>query len=195
MSLDRLIHEKRVNAIIGWILTGTVALGAIQSVLTGEILWGVFSVFVVVVVSLPGLTTRNWTAIVSWSLLSVVAVAVLARVIEFYAEIAGYLAIAALALIVVVELDVFTSVKLSRRFAIVFAVLTTMALQAVWIVAQFYSDQWLKTEFLSTQTELQKDIVTVTIVGFVLGGLFQWYFARFEPIGSVDGSSKHEETT
>nr|WP_233341113.1 hypothetical protein [Haloprofundus sp. MHR1] len=184
-----------MNATIGWILTGAVAMTGLTSVLTHEILWGVFSGFVAVVISLPALLTRDWTAIVSWSLLAVAAVAVLARAFDFYSNTAGYLAIAALALIIVVELDVFTSVELSRRFAIVFAVLMTMALQAVWIIAQFYSDQWLNTNFLSTQTELQNDIVTVTIVGFVLGGLFQWYFARFEPIGSVGESSKQGETT
>lgn len=165
---------------------GVIALGAIGSFLTGATLWGMFALLLVTVVSLPALATRDWTAMVSWSLLSVAAVAVIARAAEYHSEAAGYVAIAALALVVVVELDMFTSVELSRRFAVAFAVMTTMALEALWIIAQFYSDKWLDTAFLTTQTELQEDIVIVTIVGFVLGGLFQLYFARVEPAGAGD---------
>jgi hypothetical protein len=75
---------------------------------------------------------------------------------------------------------------LSRRFAVVFATMTTMSLQAFWIIAQYYSDRWLGTAFLRTQLELQWDIVYVTAVGIGLGILAEWYFARFEPVGSFE---------
>lgn len=129
-----------------------------------------------------------------WPLLFGAAVAVVARTIELYPEIAGYLAITTLALLIVVELDVFTPIELGHRFAVSFGVLTTMAIEALWIVAQFYSDQWLGTEFLSTQLELQKDIVIVTMVGFVVGGLFYWYFDRFSPAGTMMRSSDRAGT-
>lgn len=56
-----------------------------------------------------------------------------------------------------------------------------MAVEALWIIAQHYSDVWLDTEFLSSQTELQEDIVTA--VGFVLGGFYYWYFSTVESEG------------
>lgn len=173
---------------------GLVTFGAAESLLAGAVLWGGFSLLLVVVIALPPVTTRNWTAMVPWPLLALAAFAVLARAIGFYPELAGYLAIAAVALIVVVELDVFTPVKLGLRFAVGFGVLTTMATEAVWIVAQFYSDQWLGTDFLTTQTELQRDIVAVTVTGFVVGSLFYWYFTRFEPAGVVDRATDRTET-
>lgn len=72
---------------------------------------------------------------VPWPLLSVAALAVVLRAVGIYPDIAGYVAITSIALLLVVELDVYTEVELSRRFAIVFAVMTTMALQALWIIA------------------------------------------------------------
>lgn len=166
-----------------------VIVGAAGSILTGSLLWGGFLLFVAFIASLPAIATQNWTALVPWPLLSVAAISAVARIAEIYSEPTGYLAIATLAFVVVVELDVFTSVELGRRFAIGFGVLTTLAIEALWIIAQFYSDRWLGTDFLSTQTELQEDIVIVTAVGFTIGGLLYWYFARFEPLESTAGSS------
>ena len=189
MTLEDLVHGQRANAVIGWVLTGIVALSAIWNGLTAAILWCGLALLVVVVASLPALATRDWTAMLPWPVLSVAAVAVIARGVGLGPEAAGYLIVATLALIVVVELEVFTSVELSRRFAVAFAVMTTMALQALWTVAQFYSDRWFGTAFLHSQTELQQDIVIVTLVGFVLGGLFEWYVVRFEPPGSAGRST------
>lgn len=173
---------------------GLVALGAAKSFLEGAVLWGGVYLLLIIVIALPPLTTRNWTAMVPWPLLVLAAFAVLARARDYYPDLAGYLTIATVALIVVVELDVFTPVEFGLRFAVVFSVLTTMAIEAVWIVTQFYSDKWLGTDFLTTQTELQRDIVVVTVIGFAVGSLFYWYFTRFEPAGVVDRATDRTET-
>jgi hypothetical protein len=189
VALDALLNSARINAIVGWATVGVMVIGAVESFLTNAVLWGGFSLLLVAVASLPALTTGDWMAMVPWPLLFGAAVAVIVRAIELFSETAGYLAIATFALLMVVELDVFTPVELGRRFAVVFGVLTTMAIETLWIIVQFYSDQWLGTEFLSTQTELQEDIVIVTVVGFVLGGFFFWFFDRFDPAGIREQSS------
>lgn len=189
MTLEALARDERVNAAIGWLLLGIVVVDGFRNVLRDAPLWGGFELLVVAVASVPALTTRDWTAMVPWPLLSVAAVAVVAGAVGVPFETTAYLAIATLALVAVVELETFTAVDLSRRFAVAFAVMSTMALQAHWTVAQFYSDRWLGTEYLHTQTELQRDFV-VTVVGLVLGALFQWYFVRFEPAGAVSRTTE-----
>lgn len=193
MVFDRLIREKQVNAAIGWTLIGIMALGAAESFLTNAILWGFFSLAIVAVAALPALADRDWTTMVPWLLVLVATIAVIARAVGVYSEAAGYVATASLALMIVVELEVFTSVELSQWFAVSFAVMTALALQSIWIIAQFYSDLWLGTSFLSTQTELQEDIVIVTVVAIVVGGLFYWFFTRFEPAGTQP--SDHTRTS
>lgn len=185
MTLERLIRDERQNARIAWVLTTIMAASALESGFTGALLWGGFELVIVTIVAIPALSVRDWTAIVSWPLLAVATFAAGAGAAGLPFETTVYLAVASLALIVVVELEAFTSVELSRRFAVGFAVLTTMALQALWTVAQFYSDQWLGTEYLRSQTELQWDFVAVTAVALVLGMVFQWYTNRFEPAGAV----------
>lgn len=160
------------------------ALAGIESILTNALLWGGFTLLVVAVTVLPTWTTGNWTGMVPWPLLLIAAGAVLARAFGLYLEVAGYLVVATLALIVVVELDAFTSIEMSRRFAIGFATLTTLAIQGLWTIVQYYSDLWLRTEFLRSQRELQVDIVAVTAVAIAMGLVFEWYFDRVEHVGS-----------
>ncbi|WP_121743229.1 hypothetical protein [Natronorubrum halophilum] len=193
MTLKELVRDERTNAIIGWSLTGIVALAAIESFFAGALLWGGFELIIVATVSAPALRSRDWTAIVSWPLLAVATFSVGAGTTGFPFETAVYLAVATLALIVVIELETFTTVELSRRFAVGFAMMMTMALQALWTVAQFYSDQWLGTEYLRSQAELQWDFVVVTVVGLALGGLFQWYASRFEPAGALARATNGSE--
>jgi hypothetical protein len=179
-------HDPQTNAVLGWGLTAIVALLAASSLLGGSVVWGGFWLVLVVGIALPAAVSRDWTVIVPWQLPFSAAVAVGLQTTERYPEIAGYVAVATLALVAVIELDRFTRVDMSRRFTVAFAVMTTMAFQAVWTVVQFVSDWWLGSELLGSQTELQKDFVTVTVVALVLGGFFVWYFDRFGHAGTVD---------
>jgi hypothetical protein len=194
VSLDVLPTGERANATLGWTVVGVVALVATEAFLSGEFLWGGLSLLVAVAAAVPALATRDRTAVVPWPLLSVAGAAVVARAAGAYPEVAGYLVVATLALLVVVELDTFTPVEFSRRFAIVFGVLTTLAVEALWVVAQFYSDRWFGTRFLRSQTELQWDIVAVTTAGCAVGVLFYWYLDRFGPPGIADRSTHRTGT-
>lgn len=186
MALEALVHGARTNAVLGWASALVVVIAAVESFLTDALLWGGLALLVATVVSLPAVVTGDPSEMVPWPLPFVAAAAVVLRPVGIFPDIAGYVAIGSVALVLVVELDVYTEIELSRRFAVVFATMTTMALQALWIIAQFYSDRWLDTALLRSQTELQWDIVHVTVVGVVLGLLAEWYFARVEPAGSFE---------
>lgn len=183
---DPLVHDDQANALVGWALTGVVLVAAVESYLSGAVLWSWVALAVAVVIAIPAFVTRDPTTIVPWPLSFAAATAVTAEYLGYAGEVAVYVTIAAFALIVVVELDVFTEVDMSRRFAVVFAVLATMAAQALWTIAQFYSDRWLGTEFLQTQTELQWDLVAVTVVALVMGLFFEWYLQKIGYDGSRD---------
>lgn len=184
VRLRAVVHEERVNALIGWVLTGVVALAAVESVLTDAFLWSGIALLIVVITAVPALSTGEWTVMVPWPLVLVAATAMIVRTLGVYPEIAGYFVIVALALIVVIELDAFTPVEMTRRFAVAFAALMTLAVQGVWTIAQYYSDLWLGTAFLHSQRELQLDIVIVTAIGITMGVVFEWYFEKVEHVGS-----------
>lgn len=168
------------------------AIAAVASLHVDPSIWSGYALLLVAVVALPAVVTRDWTTMVHWPILSVATIAVVARLAGLYPEAAGHVAVTAFALVVVVELDSFTSIQLSRRFAVGFAVLTTMAVEAIWIIVQFVSDRWLGTDYLTTQTELQLDIVTVTVVSLAIGVVLYWYLTRRERADSGTGSPDQE---
>ena len=182
--LDPLAHDERTNAAVGWVLVGVALAATVESGLTGALLWSLLALAFAVAVATPALLVRDATTIVPWPLVFVGAAAVAVRAAGYYPETTGLVAVAALALVGVVELDVFTEVDMTRRFTVGFAVLATMAAQALWSVAEFYSDTWLGTEFLSSQRELQWDLVAVTVVALVMGLFFNWYLHRIGYAGS-----------
>ena len=185
-SFGTVIHGQRTNAFLGWGFTAVVAVAAVSNLLSGSVAWGGFWLVLVVSIALPAAVSRDWTVIVPWLLPFSAVVAVGLQTLERYPEVAGYVAVVTIALVAVIELDRFTRVDMSRRFTVAFAVMTTMAVQAVWTVVQFVSDRWLGSEFLESQTELQVDIVAVTVIALVIGGVFVRYFDRFDHAATVD---------
>lgn len=179
-----LAQHETTNAVLVWGLLAVVLLAASLSVLTNAALWGVFAVFVTGLVALPALLTRDWKVMIPWPLGLFVTIPVAVRALGYLPELTGYLAISGLALVAVVEINAFTDVEMSRRIAVLFAALTTLAFQSWWIVGQYYFDRWFETGFLESQTELQWDLVAVTVVTLVMGGFFLWYFDRVEHVGS-----------
>lgn len=167
------------------VLIAIIGLTGIASFVTDSVLWGSSLLLVAVVASLPALALRDRTATVPWPLLAIGALAGIVRVAGVYREAAGYVVIVVLALIVVIELESFTPVELSRRFAVVFSVMVMMALEGLWIIAQSISDRWFGTELLRSQTELQWDIVLVTVLATAVGLLYYGYATRFDQAGSI----------
>jgi len=181
--------DSRRNATVGWAATAVVALTAVERALAAAALWSALATVVAVALALPAAATRSPTAMVPWPLPAVAAVAFVLRAADVAPDLSGYLAIATIALVLVFELTAYTDVELTRPFAVVFATMTTLSLEALWIIAQFYSDRWLGTQFLVSQVELQWDIVSVTVVSVVLGVAVDWAFARFDFPGSLEAHS------
>ena len=192
MGLDELLRDARTNALIGWGAAVCVVAAAAMDLALSPSIWGVYALLVLVVVALPAVVTRDWTTMAHWPLLVVASAAVVARLGGLVPEAAGYAAIVTLALVAVVELDSFTPIELSRRFAVVLAVMLAMAIEAIWIVVQFVSDRWLGSNYLTTQTALQLDIVAVTVVSLAAGVVFYWYLVRRDQSDPGAGSPGQE---
>lgn len=179
-----LARNVTTNATLGWVFVGSVALIAAVSLLMAPLIGGVLALIAAGILAVPAVWRRDWRVMLPWPLGSVVVLGVTARTLGLAPEISGYVAISSVALAVVVELDSFTGVEMSRRFAVLFAVMTTIAFQSWWTIAGYYSDQLVGTSFIGSQAELQWDLVAVVAVSLVMGQLFMWYFDRIEHVGS-----------
>lgn len=168
----------RPNAVVGWVLLGVVALSAVQNVAAGNYLWSGFEVAFVAVTALPALVVGDFRVLVPWPLLLAGAVALVGQPLGLDQELTGYTAVAVFALVVTAELEAFTEVEMTRRFAVAFAALATMAVQGVWTVVRYVSDQFLGTTYVQSQAQIQWDFLYVTLVAVVVAAAFELYFRR-----------------
>ena len=189
-----LLEDERRNAIVAWAILGFLAVAAVAELLTGELLWAAFIAGVLALALVPAVSLRDRRAMLPWELLLLAALPVVGRTLVAGQTVGGltltgrvttYLAVAAVALMVAVELDLFTTVRMNDRFAVLFVVVATTAAAGIWAVSQWLSDLYLGTGFLlgrgdlhAVEEALMWDFVAATIGGVLSGVLFEFYFRR-----------------
>ncbi len=150
-GLAPLIESRRTNAALAWVLTAFVGVLAVEGFLTGDFLWMCFPLVVLVLALIPPLTYRAPTTMLPWEVLALCSLPVLGRALAtnvLASDLATYLSVAALALVVAVLLEVFTPVRMPPWFAVVFVVIATVATAGVLAVAQWAADVTLGTTFI-----------------------------------------------
>ncbi len=188
-GLERVVRDQRVNAALSWLLVGFVLAVAAGMLLQGELLWAGFSATVAGLAVLPAVARRTPVAMLPWEVLALAVVPLAGRAVASVpvtGRLAQYLSVAALALVVAVELHTFTPVEMSDRFAVLFVVVGTLATAGVWAVVRWLSDVYLGTTLLLTpgvaeaavERRLMFEFVYSTLAGAVAGVVFELYFRR-----------------
>jgi hypothetical protein len=202
--LGVLVRGNRGNAAAAWVLVGVVAIGAATRVVRGvptvgrepaDFVWLSFAVTLVALAVVPPLLFRHPRAMLPWEVLALAALPLFGRALAapgLTSSVATYLAIAALALVVAVELDTFTSVRLANWFGVVFVVVATMAAAGFVALLGWGLDLTVGATFvlpaeppLTAAEEaaavegLVRDFVAATAAGVVAGVVFIAYFRRY----------------
>jgi len=184
-----LLRDRRVNAVLAWLVVALILAVAAGSVVQGELLWAGFTGALACLVLFPPLTYRNSQAMLPWEIVLLAALPVVGRLfttVPVTGNLATYLSVAAVALIVSVELQLFTAVKMTPRFAVVFVGVTTMAAAGIWAVARWAVDRTLGTTFIldpalsehAIEEALMWQFVASTVAGIGAGVFFAWYVGR-----------------
>ena len=173
---------------LSWLLVAVLAVAFVESVFDADWLWTVFVVATGAIVVVPPTAFRDWRMMLPWELLLLALLPVLVRaaVGGQLGTFAYYLSIAGLALIVTAELHMFTELRMTHWFAVVFVVMTTMASVAAWAVVRWNADRFLGTTFLSepgmtqdaANAALMVEFLWVTLAGFAAGIIFDVYYRR-----------------
>jgi len=179
-GIGRLVIDERWNASLAWVLTVLVLLVAIESLVVGDLLWTAFAATVSVLALLPAAAFRTPRVMLPWEVLGLAALPIVARAFGSgqIGEFATYLSVAALALIIAVELHTFTAVEMTYWFAVLFVVVTTMATAGIWAVVRWVADIYLGTGFITSEEALMWEFVSSTIAGLGAGVVFEFYIRR-----------------
>jgi hypothetical protein len=181
-----LLEDKRLNAIISWILILLIAVAITVSVASGDLLWAGVAVFVIAIAVIPAVAKGSARAMLPWEVTALTAIPVLGRSLASVPvtnQVATYLSVAAMAFVVAVELHLFTSVRMTDAFAVSFVAVTTMAMAGTWAVVRWVLDSFLGTTFLldpalttaAIERALMWEFVASTAGGLLGGLLFAGY--------------------
>jgi hypothetical protein len=178
--LARLFRDGWTNAVVAWVLVAVLGGVLVESVLDVDLLWITFVVATAAIVLVPPVAYREWRVMLPWELLAFALMPILVRAFVGgeLGVFAYYLSVAALALLVTVELHTFTPLEMTHWFAVLFVTMTTMASVAAWTVVRWWSDIVLGTAFLTDNEALMTEWVYVALAGLAAGVIFDAYFRR-----------------
>ncbi|MFB6354499.1 MAG: hypothetical protein ABEJ92_10490 [Halobacteriales archaeon] len=193
--LGTVIETRRANAALAWVLVAFVGFVVAASALTGDLLWAGFAAAVAVLTLVPAVAYRDPLVMLPWEVVVIAALPLIGRVfatVPLTSRFATYLSVAALALIIAVELHLFTPVLMTPSFAVLFVVVATMATAGIWAVARWSADLLLGTAFLldpaltesQIETRLMWEFVYSTAAGLAAGLVFEGYFRRRARLGA-----------
>ncbi|WP_049920157.1 hypothetical protein [Halobiforma nitratireducens] len=185
-DLGALLSETGVNAVLGWIVVVVLLTTGVLTALEGAFDWTFIALVVVTIALVPGVVFRDPRVMPPWELLAVAAVPILWEALlgrAFVTDVPAYLAVAALALLVAVELHQFTAVRLNHGLAVALVVLTTLAAAGIWNVLQWTADVLVDTSFVldgrsqdAINADVMVEFIYAGIAGVVGGLLFDLYF-------------------
>lgn len=181
--------SRRVNAVTNWLATVVLLVAAAALAVAGQRLWPLFALVAVGVVAVPPARTRDPWVTLPAELVVLVAAPVVTRAAGVTTSVTPFVAVAALALLVVIDLDAFTSLEMTPGFAVAFVVVTTMAFAGTWAIAEFAADALLGTSYVGGQRETNLDLLTATLVGVLAGVAFTAYFREAGRVGYLREAS------
>jgi hypothetical protein len=188
-DVTELLRDRRINAALGWLIVALLVGVVAGSLLENRLLWALFAATVAGLALLPPVALRSTDAMLPWEILLLAALPVVGRVfatVPVTGNLANYLSVAAIALIIAVELQLFTSVRMTTRFAVVFVGVMTMGTAGVWAVVRWVADQTIGTTFIlnpalsehAIEEALMWEFVASTVAGVGAGLLFAVYVSR-----------------
>ena len=174
------VRDERINAAIAWFFTAVLVAVAVLSFLSGLLVSTALAAVAAFVAVVPALASRIWTRTVSWPLVLLASLPLAFGTAQpgFFREFVVGLSVATLAMLVVVALQLVTSVRMTPAFAVFFVALTTTATAGFWAVGSAASAAWFGTRFVETNDELMVIFTAALLSGIVGGLLFRWYFRR-----------------
>ncbi|MFC4360312.1 hypothetical protein ACFO0N_20390 [Halobium salinum] len=174
------IKDARLNAAIAWVLTGLLVLTAVSNFFSGLLVAMAIAAVAAAVAVVPAAAHRSWTRTVPWPMLLLASLPLLVGAFSpsFLGDTLSALGIAALAILVVVALEMTTTIRMTPNFAIGFVMIATLATAGFWALGSAASARYLGTAFVETNAQLMTVFTSALLASVVSALLFRWYFRR-----------------
>lgn len=176
--------DRRENAYLTVFLSIYLFVNSVNTFIDGNLTWTAYALSIILLVFIPPLKTRKFTDMVPFEILLYLAIPFTLKGMEMgfiASHTLNYLAAAGVALLIVAELEKYTSFRTKPRFTVWLVSLTTIAVAGFWAVARWVSHLYFGTGFSVTGNGiLMWEFAAAGLAGMISGKIFSVYFRRID---------------
>jgi len=195
-KLSKILKNTPLNAFAGWTMVLFLALLGIGNFIYGRFMWTILIVFVIGIIITPAIMMRKLSVMPSWYFIFLAILPIIGSSTAWYffsTSIPFYVSVATISLLMAAEINWFTSVKMTYKFAILLVIVTTLAISGLLHLIEWLLDIYLGTSYLlsglspdAINDAVMHQFIYATIAGVAAGVLFGWYFRSAENSDLVD---------
>lgn len=180
--------EQIFEAELSWIASLVLFFATVYAVLKVDVMWTVFGITAISLYVIPIVSTRDPFRALPWEMTILLAAPLLLHISEGskalsqsaawwddFTSIAFAFSLATIGFLLTVELQMYTSVRMNRPFAIFFVVMFTLGASGFWIVGEYVDDVLFGANFVSTNYDAMMTLVWNFVGGVIMGFVYDLY--------------------
>lgn len=175
---DSFLFDRKVNALLSLAISIYLLLSFANILLDGNLVWSFYALSVVILIFVPVAYNRDISALPPFEILLFLAVPFTVKGLEIgfvASRTLSYLSASGIALLIVVEMDTYTSFRTTPGFSVFLVALTTIAVAGIWAVARWLSDIYLGTSLIVSENLLMWEFAAAVLAGALAGKIFSVY--------------------
>lgn len=181
-------RERIIESEASWVAAMLLFFATVYSLLNFDVLWVFFGITALSLYVLPIVTLRDPFKALPWEMTVLLAAPLIMHISggseylndhfswwEDFTSVAFAFSIATLGFLFTVELQMYTTVKMNRPFAIFFVVMFTLAVAGFWQIGEFIGDHVYGTHYQGDNTDAMMTLVWNLLGGIVMGFVYDLY--------------------
>ena len=177
-----------LEAQLSWISGFLLFLSTAYTALNVDVLWVAFGVTALSLYILPIVAHKDPFKALPWEMTLLLAAPILLHIsaeserlnesLTWWRDLTSLafaFSLATIGFLLTVELQIFTSIRMNRPFAIFFVFMFTLAVAGFWQVGEFLGDKLWGTDYLGSNYEVMMDFVWTFIGGLAMGVIYYLY--------------------
>jgi len=186
--LTAITPEAIIEAELSWIASLVLFFATVYTVLKLDVLWAAFGIAAISLYVLPIISMRNPFRALPWEMTILLAAPMLLHIssgsgimLEHFGwwrhltDLAFALSLATIGLLLTVELQMYTDVRMNRPFAMLFVVMFTMGISGLWQVGEYIGDVVNHAHNLTSNRQVMMSFVWVLVGGMLMGFVYDLY--------------------
>ena len=180
--------EQILEAELSWIASLVLFFSTVYAVLKVDLLWVAFGIAAISLYVLPIVSMRDPFKALPWEMTLLLSAPLLLHISEGsralshsaawwddFTSMAFAFSLATIGFLLTIELEMYTSVRMNRPFAVFFVVMFTLGASGLWLVGEYVDDVVFGAHFFSTNYDAMMILVWNLIGGVIMGFVYAFY--------------------